>query len=666
MSSGGWSSTFGKDDAKESQLSYDDTAFYYFASSVLLCFAIPWTWSVVKNLLFPGKSEIEKSFPAKTKAGSRYHYCQSSAMVDKISQARAEARKCTRSIATLKALNIGCLLLVWALIYIAVVKLGGNQEIRGFDPFAILEVSPGASPAEIKKGYRKLSLIYHPDKNPDDPMAASRFIMITKAYSALTDEVAKRNYEKYGNPDGPQTSKMGIGLPGFLLEKENHIMILCIFFFFLIFAIPMAAICYYQRTKNYAANGVMLETLHFLGYYINDATRVKNMPEMLAASAESRSMIARPTDNTEMKVIGQQVVMHKKQQYNIPIIVKNQFLVWGHMQRLHHLMSPALLEDVNFLLKHSVKITQAMIEIAVMREWFFTAQSMIEFRRCLIQALDVKSSQLLQIPHFTEDVLKHCHRGKDSVSSLTDFLSKDPEKRKGLASMEPNQLADIEAFCQHISDMELKAVIEVEDESEICVGDVATVSVQLTRKNLKEGEAAGPVHAPFFPDPKFEEWWLFLVEGSATSIRIITSERVRDTERVVEEKLRFQVCRPGKHNLVVHAMCDSYVGIDCKAEVNFNAQTEAEVKRDVFVHPEDEDLDLQPTLFQQFMGEFNHDEESEEEDEDSGKAKTHKVTNKQVTKKDSDSDEDDKDKDKAKKEGGDDDDSSSDSSSDSD
>jgi translocation protein SEC63 len=47
--------------------------------------------------------------------------------------------------------------------------------------------------------------------------------LTTKAYEALTDEVAKANYEKYGNPDGPGAMQMAIGLPSFLLDKENRI-----------------------------------------------------------------------------------------------------------------------------------------------------------------------------------------------------------------------------------------------------------------------------------------------------------------------------------------------------------------------------------------------------------------------------------------------------------
>jgi translocation protein SEC63 len=292
-------------------------------------------------------------------------------------------------------------------------------------------------------------------------------------------------------------------------------------------------------------------------------------------------------------------------------------------------MSPEVRSDCDELLKHSVKISQAMIEIACMKGLFFTAQSMVEFRRCLVQALDVKSTQLLQIPHFTDELVKHAQKGKNSVSTLMDFISKDPEQRKGMSTMDAQQLLDVEAFSAHVCDPELQATVAVEDEPEMVVGDVATVSCRLTRKNLKENESMGPVHAPLFPEPKFEEWWLFLVEA-APSTRIITFERLRDTDRVVEEKLRFEIGRAGKHKLVLHALCDSYAGLDQKVELNFNAKTADEVKREIVVHREDEDLDLQPTLFQQFMGEINQEEESDEEEGDDKKGKKSKAGTKNL------------------------------------
>jgi len=131
------------------------------------------------------------------------------------------------------------------------------------------------------------------------------------------------------------------------------------------------------------------------------------------------------------------------------------------------------------------------------------------------------------------------------------------------------------------------------------------------------------------------------VEG-APNTRIIAFERIRDTEQLIEAKLRFQISRPGKHSLTVHALCDSYVGIDKKVDLNFNVSTEEEVKREIFVHPEDEELDLQPTLFQQFMGELGGDEDSEEEEDEKNEKKSKTVEKlsdgKQQQKADSDDD----------------------------
>jgi len=48
--------------------------------------------------------------------------------------------------------------------------------LKSFDPFQILGVEPGSDPSVVKKAFRRLSLLKHPDKNPDDPLAATEFI----------------------------------------------------------------------------------------------------------------------------------------------------------------------------------------------------------------------------------------------------------------------------------------------------------------------------------------------------------------------------------------------------------------------------------------------------------------------------------------------------------
>lgn len=67
------------------------------------------------------------------------------------------------------------------------------------DYYRILNVKSSASPAEIKNAYRKLAMAYHPDRNPNDALAAAVFTDIAEAYKILSDEDARKqyNYERY-------------------------------------------------------------------------------------------------------------------------------------------------------------------------------------------------------------------------------------------------------------------------------------------------------------------------------------------------------------------------------------------------------------------------------------------------------------------------------------
>lgn len=61
-----------------------------------------------------------------------------------------------------------------------------------------LGVQPTATDIEIKKAYRKLAIIHHPDKNPNDPTAHDKFQVIGEAYQVLSDKDLRAAYDKYG------------------------------------------------------------------------------------------------------------------------------------------------------------------------------------------------------------------------------------------------------------------------------------------------------------------------------------------------------------------------------------------------------------------------------------------------------------------------------------
>ncbi|KAH7033165.1 uncharacterized protein B0I36DRAFT_240909 [Microdochium trichocladiopsis] len=61
-----------------------------------------------------------------------------------------------------------------------------------------LGVKPDATQDEIKKGYRKAALKWHPDKNKDKPEAAEKFKECSQAYEILSDPEKRKTYDQYG------------------------------------------------------------------------------------------------------------------------------------------------------------------------------------------------------------------------------------------------------------------------------------------------------------------------------------------------------------------------------------------------------------------------------------------------------------------------------------
>jgi len=67
------------------------------------------------------------------------------------------------------------------------------------DCYEVLGINKSASEKEIKKAYKKLAMKYHPDRNPDNPVAEEKFREVKSSYEILSDSETRQEYDDFGH-----------------------------------------------------------------------------------------------------------------------------------------------------------------------------------------------------------------------------------------------------------------------------------------------------------------------------------------------------------------------------------------------------------------------------------------------------------------------------------
>lgn len=246
-----------------------------------------------------------------------------------------------------------------------------------FDPFEILQLPSDATEADVKRAYRKLSLQYHPDKNPD-PAAADYFAQyIAKAYKTLTDETARENYRKYGHPDGPQAVSISVALPEWFFNKDKEAapaILLTLLLGGIVLPLGLVA-CYLGRSHKYTGpNEVMVETTQWYmhsPYAIKQFQGVGRLPETFVCAMEFIQMPITADQGAPLEHLRRELVHHYSELKDTSGAFykkRNQCLVKAHLLLLAHLARepvPApLKKDLEQLLQRAPRLMQEMFYIA--------------------------------------------------------------------------------------------------------------------------------------------------------------------------------------------------------------------------------------------------------------------------------------------------------------
>lgn len=482
---------------------YDESGgtFYYFLLSFLALVLIPttlYTW--------PRK---KKEDPNKLKDECQCVDC----IKKKVIVAAAEPYK------KLKSILIKCgIILGWIfLIFLAYRVSQFDYEMVNFDPFEILGIPPEASQADIKKAYRKLSVVWHPDKETGDEKI---FMKLTKAYKALTDEEAKENWLIYGNPDGPGAMSFGIALPSWIVEKENSVWVLGLYALVFMVALPITVGSWWYRSIRFAGDKVLLDTAQMYFYFFHRTPHMalKRVIMILAASFEfdkkhNSQVVERQSDNDEVPPLFKQLPNLNERCKELPLCrlysIKARAIIHAHLGRIA--LNPETLDKDRqmiikkcpYLIQEMVACVHQLVMLAYARQVprlpsIETIENCMKLSPMIIQGLWEFKSPLFQLPHFTEEHLHYLLK-KKHIKNLQAFAQLKPEENrqflKTLSDFEYNNVMKVLGKMPLIDFTIRCEVIDDENTNVVTAGAIVTVTVNLVRRNMKElfGDTTTPV-----------------------------------------------------------------------------------------------------------------------------------------------------------------------------
>ncbi|XP_071485151.1 translocation protein SEC63 homolog [Diadema antillarum] len=446
--------------------------------------------------LWPSKQK--KDDPEKARKACHCDPCESK---------RAQIHAPTPSSTLKNVLRWLFLIIAWAVFILLALRASQvERDHIEYDPFEILQVDRGASEAEIKRQYRKLSKMFHPDKEGGD---ADMFMKIAKAHAALTDEESRKNWEEYGSPDGRQATTFGIALPAWIVDQNNSVWVLAAYGIAFMVILPIAVGTWWYRSIRYTAVEILIDTTQLFMHFLNKTPcmNLKRALMILSGSFEfekshNSEVVNRPSDNEELPPLVREFsndigLKNKERPFCYPYSLKVRTLIYAHLAR-SELPPKTLHQDRLFIVKKCPQLIQEMVNSAAQLILWHkinrgnpskeprleTIEHIMKLSPMIVQATWDKSP-LMQLPHFTEETLRLCQSKRRNVKSLAQFIKlKDSDKRYILRHLDERQYQDVLNVCATLPLMDADIKLEVvddDDKTTVTEGAFVTATVYLKR-----------------------------------------------------------------------------------------------------------------------------------------------------------------------------------------
>ena len=314
---------------------------------------------------------------------------------------------------------------------------------------------------------------------------------------------------------------------------------------------------------------IQYTTVELFASSITAKTKIKGLIEILSAASEYSLLEMRMGEENVLQGLAAHLpqAMPSGVNFEEPEF-KAIVLLQSHFSR--RTLQSDLKADLNIVLMDSVKLIQALVDTISSQGWLKPALAAMELSQMVVQGLWDKDSPLMQIPHFTSEILERCKKSKTAVTSVFDILEIDDDERESILQLPEEKVSDVAMFCNSYPNLDVNFKLHQDGESleEVVCGDAVTLSVEVLRDVDEDDdhETIGKVVSAKYPKEKVESWWFVIGNKSKNTLLSIKKATVGAAAKV---KLDFVAPEdPGDYTLTLYVMCDSYLGCDQEYDIN--------------------------------------------------------------------------------------------------
>jgi pre-mRNA-splicing helicase BRR2 len=310
---------------------------------------------------------------------------------------------------------------------------------------------------------------------------------------------------------------------------------------------------------------VQYETIELIAASLTAKTKVRGILEILSHASEFGTLPIRQGEEKGLKILARNLPQQlpESAQFQDP---RTKALVLLHCHFSRKALSSDLRTDQKRVLCDSINLIPAIVDVISSNGWLKPALAAMELSQMVVQGLWNKDNVLLQIPHFTKEIVDRCmaYQGEDQIESVFDILSLDDDVRNDLLRLPDEKMADVAVFCNNYPNIEVG--FDVQDPDDITASDPVQIVVKLEREvdeddeDLQDESILGKVSAPLFPREKKEGWWIVVGNTKNNSLLSLKRVTLQKTQKIMLEFMAPE--EPGDYNLTLFCMSDSYLGCD--------------------------------------------------------------------------------------------------------